>query len=96
MVWRLISAFLDGFDSTCEALFIYSIIFHMIYVVHMVLISFSLVFGLKICAEKFVDEQWKMKGRNLKKMELPKNGVEKVCFIILINFIQLSNKVFQV
>ena len=37
-----------------------------------------------------------MKGKNLREMGLPKNQVERVCFIVLINFIRLANRVFQI
>jgi len=62
----------------------------------MILICFLAVFILKLSAEKLINGQWKIKGKNLRTVDLPKNYIEKNCFIVLINFVNWTNKVFQI
>ena len=91
----LVWTFLDGVHSTCETLFIYEVVLHIIYVIHMIIIAFLLLFILKLVSEKVVNSQWKIKGKNMKTIDLPKNLIEKHVFIVLVNFIHLTNKIFQ-
>lgn len=68
-------AFFQGIHEACNALCVYDILYHIVYVIHMIIIAFMVILFMKWGAQKILKNQWKFKSRKSQNIELPKNYI---------------------